>query len=86
MCKIFANSKLDSADKDPDIWINNLEVFRQRLDDIRPVGRMSDMKFMIHVLNNLPEKYGVVLDSLASFNWKRQINNGISQREAKLKI
>ena len=25
--KIFANSKLDSADKDPDVWITNLESF-----------------------------------------------------------
>ncbi len=23
LCKIFANSKFDSADKDPDVWITN---------------------------------------------------------------
>jgi len=62
--KIFANSKLDSADKDPDVWITNLEALRQRMDEIGLVGRMSDMEFMIHVLNNLPEEYDVVLDSL----------------------
>ncbi len=64
MHKIFANSMLDSADKNPDIWITNLEALRQRMDDIGLVGRMSDMEFMIHVLNNLPEEYDVVLYSL----------------------
>ncbi len=34
------------------------------MDDIGLVGRMSDMEFMIHELNNLPEEYDVVLDSL----------------------
>ena len=34
------------------------------MDEIGLVGRMSDMKFMIHVLNSLPEEYDVVLDSL----------------------
>ncbi len=61
---IFANSKLDSSDKDPNIWITNLQASRQRMTDIGLVGRMSDMEFMIHVLNNLPEEYVVVLDSL----------------------
>ena len=64
MHKIFANSKLDSADKAPDVWITNAEAFRQRMDKNGLVGRMSDMELMIHVLNNLPEKYDVVLDSL----------------------
>ncbi len=64
LCKIFSNSKLDSADKDPDIWITNLEALRQRMDEIGLVGRVNAMEFMIHVLNNLPEEYDVVLDSL----------------------
>ncbi len=62
--KIFANSKLDSADKDPDVWITNFEALKQRMDEIGLVGRISDMEFMIHVLNNLPKEYDVVLDSL----------------------
>ncbi len=61
---IFATSKIDSADKDHDIWITNLEALRQRMDEIGHVGGMSDMEFMNHVLNNLPEKYYVVRDSL----------------------
>ncbi len=54
---------MDSADNDPDIWITNLEALRQRMDEIRLVGKMSDMELMIHILNNLPEEYDVVLDS-----------------------
>ncbi len=34
------------------------------MDEIGLVGRMSDMEFMIHVLNILPEEYDVVLDRL----------------------
>ncbi len=34
------------------------------MDEIGLVGRMSDMEFMIHVLDNLPEEYDVVLYSL----------------------
>ncbi len=62
--KIFENSKLDSAGKDPDIWITNLEALKQSIDEIGLMGRMSDMEFMIHVWNNLPEEYDVVLGSL----------------------
>ncbi len=36
------------------------------MDKIGPVGRMSDMEFMIHVLDNLPDEYDAVLDSLES--------------------
>ncbi len=49
LCKIVANSKLDSADKDSDVWITNLETLRQRMDEIRLLRRMSDMEFMICV-------------------------------------
>ncbi len=61
--KIFANSKLDSSDKDYDVWITNLEALRQRMDEIGPVGSMSDMRFMIHELNNLPQEYDTVLNA-----------------------
>ncbi len=53
LCKITANSKMDPADKDPDIWITNLEVLRQRKDEIGLVGRISAMESMIKVLSNL---------------------------------
>ncbi len=34
------------------------------MDEIGLVRRMSDMEFMIHVLNNLLQEYDVVLNSL----------------------
>ena len=34
------------------------------MNEIGLVRGMSDMEVMIHVLNNLPEEYDVVLDSL----------------------
>ena len=34
------------------------------MDEIGLVGVMSDMEFMSHMLNNLPDEYDVVLDSL----------------------
>ncbi len=64
--KFFANIKLDSADKDPDTWITNLEILRQKMDTIGLVGRMSDVEFMIHEVNNFPEEYDFVLDSFES--------------------
>ncbi len=64
MHKIFANSKLDSADKDPDVRIANIETLRQIVHKIGLMRRLSDMEFIIQVLNNLPEEYDVVLDSL----------------------
>ena len=36
------------------------------MDEIGLAGKMSDMEFMIHVLNNVSEEYDVVLDSLES--------------------
>ncbi len=44
--------------------ITNHEALRQRMNEIGLVGIMTDMEFMIHVLNNPPEEYDVVLDSL----------------------
>ncbi len=48
------------------------------------MGGMSDIEFMIHVLNNFPEENDVVLDLLVkplNFNCRRWIITGISQRE-----
>ncbi len=44
--------------------MTNLEVLRQRMDEFGLVERMSDMEFMIHELNNLPEEDDVVLNIL----------------------
>ncbi len=64
LCKIFANSNFYPAGKDPDVWITSLQALRERIDEIGLVTRISDMVLMIHVLNNLPEEYDVLMDSL----------------------
>ena len=60
----FHNSKLDSIHKDPDEWISHLEGLWIRMTKFRQKGSVSDEDFMIHVLNNLPEEYDVILDGL----------------------
>ncbi len=52
---IFGNSKLNSAEKDPDVWMIYPEALRQIIDKIGLEGRMNEMEFMIHELNNLSE-------------------------------
>lgn len=64
--KKFANSKLESSKKHPDEWITELESLRNDMDQIHISSRMSDLDFLIHVLNNLPELYDVVLDGMES--------------------
>ena len=55
--KEFTNSRLASKKDDPDIWITNLEDLRMRLEV--QGSKISDVDFMIHVLNNLPREYEV---------------------------
>ena len=55
--KEFVNSRLASKRDDPDIWIVNLEDIRIRME--LQGSTMSDMDFMIHILNNLPKEYEV---------------------------
>ena len=64
--KKFANSKLESAETHPDEWITELESLRNEIDSISLSTKMTDQDFMIHVLNNLPEQYDVVLDGMES--------------------
>ena len=51
-------------EKDPDEWISNLKESQNSLNEFELKGSISDGDFMIDVLNNLPEKYGVILDGL----------------------
>ena len=60
----FHNSKLDSIDKDPDEWISHLEGLQIEMNEFGQKGSVSDEDFMIHVLNNLPNEYDVILDGL----------------------
>ena len=64
--KQFANSKLGDAEMHPDEWITELESLRNDMDKISLSAKMTDQDFMIHVLNNLPVEYDVVLDGMES--------------------
>ena len=60
--KQFTNSKLESAEDDPDVWIMDLESLRVEMDQVNISSKMSDMDFIIHILMNLPEEYEVAVD------------------------
>jgi len=69
----FTNSKLKSKKHDPDEWLTELEDLRMRIDEQTGENgsKMTDMDFMIHVLNNLPPEYEIVqakLEELLSNN------------------
>jgi len=64
--KQFANSRLGDAEMHPDEWITELESLRNDMDKISLSAKMTDQDFMIHVLNNLPVEYDVVLDGMES--------------------
>jgi len=68
--KQFANCKLkdENIKYHPDNYISSLESLRNDMDEIcesiDESTKMSDLDFMIHVLNNLPELYDVILDGM----------------------
>ena len=64
--KQFANSVLDDPEKHPEEWITKLESLRNDMEQIHIATKMSDLDFLIHILNNLPEMYDVVLDGMES--------------------
>ncbi len=55
---------MDSVDQKLAIWITNLKVLRQRLDEIGFVRRMIDMEFMICVFNKIYDEYNGMVDCL----------------------
>ena len=75
--KQFANSKLKDADMHPDEWITDLESLRTDMDKISLTENMTDQDFMIHVLNNLPVEYDVILDGMES---RLMLPNGDSNK------
>ena len=58
----FHNNKLKSIKKVPVRWILNLEGLRIHMGDFSQNHSITDEHFMIHVLNNLPEEYDIILD------------------------
>jgi hypothetical protein len=63
--KQFANSSLKN-EVYPDKWITELESLQNDMDSISLSSKMSDQDFMIHILNNLPESYNVILYGMES--------------------
>ena len=64
--KKFENSKLDSAEKDPEDWISELEGLTVDIESIDASSAISDRDLMVKILNNLPSEYDVILDGLES--------------------
>ena len=62
--------------------MTELESLRNEIEKISISTNMSDEDFMIHVLNNLTEEYGVVLDKMESR--LMLIENDLKKRQLKL--
>jgi hypothetical protein len=60
--KEFNLCALRRTDKDPDEWITQLLLLRQRLEGMG--NQMTDLDVVIHILNNLPKEYESVVESL----------------------
>ena len=72
----FANSSLKSWKKDPDEWINDLEILRSRIKDCGHA--INDDDLIIHILNNLPEKYDNLVENLEA---KMDVTNPLTLEE-----
>ena len=55
-------SALSSWNKDPEVWISKLEVIRKRLKKMS--NEISNEDTMIHILNNLPQEFNMVVDAM----------------------
>ena len=64
--KDFANSKLRSAEDNPDEWMTDLESLRTEMNKVKISGKtdMSEVDLIIHILSNLPEEYEVAVSEL----------------------
>ena len=60
----FCKSKLESIEHYPDEWISNLDGLRICIGEFGQKGSITYKDFIIHVLNNLPEEYDLILDVL----------------------
>ena len=60
----FHICKFDSIEKDPNEWISNLEGLQIWMNEFGIKGNIANKDFMIHILNNLPKEYDVILDGL----------------------
>jgi gag-polypeptide of LTR copia-type len=60
--KQFYSNKLSDAERDPDEWITELELLRQRLKSLKV--NVDDEDLVIHILNNLPKEYDSLVESI----------------------
>ena len=60
----FENSKLESAEIDPEEWISEMEGLTIEIESIDAMSAISERELMVKILNNLPSEYDVVLDGL----------------------
>jgi hypothetical protein len=79
--KEFNLCALRRTDKDPDKWITQLLLLRQRLKGMG--HQMTDLDVVIHILNNLPKEYESVVESLET-DIDNDIHVDIEQVTAKL--
>ena len=60
----FHNRKQELIEEDPDKQILNLEGLQIQMNKFRQKGNIMEEDFMIHILNNYPEEYDMILDGL----------------------
>jgi hypothetical protein len=53
--KEFNLCAIKNVNRDPDKWINELEVLRRKLEAMN--HQMTELDMIIHILNNLPSEY-----------------------------
>jgi len=58
--KEFVDSKLDDINKDPDQWIQELELLKRKLEILG--GPITEMDLIIHIFHNLPEEYETAIE------------------------
>ena len=58
----FNTSRLTNGNKDPEVWISDLEVIRRKFINMKVQITEEDM--MMHVINHLPKEYDAICDQL----------------------
>jgi gag-polypeptide of LTR copia-type len=57
----FTSSKLQKGES-PDEWIEKLESLRTKIEQILGKPNIDDTDMMLHILNNLPDDYDIIVD------------------------
>ena len=57
----FTQSKLEKGES-PDEWIERLESIRNTIEQILGKPHIDDTDMMLHIINNLPDEYEVIID------------------------